>query len=195
MDSTDERRAERAGRGTSRPLATFTLWRLNYVRFWLAALKIIVPLTLVCSVGFGLSQGWPGFNLTAFVSGLLMFGFLFGLFGVPLLVLKVDAHGSTYCKDPLMQLEPSEHDLAARDASGALLGKVSSGTLRVVRVNVMQGKRGMMGALRLDHAKGSAWLSPYQWIGAWPGLRSESFHEPVHFVEDPLFDALSRLAE
>ncbi|RKG55425.1 hypothetical protein D7X30_26700 [Corallococcus sp. AB011P] len=182
MDSTRERQR-------------YTLWQLNSARFFLAALKTVGPLTLVCSVGFGLSQGWPGLDVMAFATGLFMFGFLFGLFGILFLVFKVDAHGSTYCKDPLMHLEPSEHDLSARDASGGLLGRVSSGTLRVVHVNVMQGKRGLMGALRLDHAKGSVWLSPYQWIGAWPGLRSESFHEAIHYVEDPLFDALSRLAE
>ncbi|RKH53054.1 hypothetical protein [Corallococcus aberystwythensis] len=195
MNSTHERRAERTGRGPGRPLEHFTLWRLNTTRFALAVLKTIGPLVLVCSAGLAFSEGGPGFNVPAFMTGLFLFGLLFGLFGILFLVFKVDARGSTYCKDPLMHLEPSEHDLTARDASGALLGKVSSGTLRVVRVNVMQGKRGLMGALRLDHAKGSVWLSPYQWIGAWPGLRSESFHEGIQYVEDPLFDALLELAE
>ncbi|MHA7632985.1 hypothetical protein [Corallococcus sp. M7] len=195
MNSTRERRSERVELGTGRSLETFTLWRLNQARFWLTFLKIFGSMILVCSVGFGFLQGWPGFSFGAFGSGLFLSSLFFGMFGVLFLVLKVDARGSTYCKDPVMQLEPSGHDVTARAVSGALLGRVSSGSLRVVRVNVMQGKRGLMGALRVDHAKGSVWLSPYQWMGAWPGLRSESFYEPIHFVEDPLIDALLPLAE
>ncbi|RYZ39540.1 MAG: hypothetical protein EOO71_19740 [Myxococcaceae bacterium] len=177
MESTHERLADRTGRVRGRPLESFTLWRLSMARFSLALLKTVVPPTLVCAGALGVWGSSSSFSVGSFVGGLFIFGFLFGMIGTLVLVFKVDAPGSTYCKEPVLTLESSEHELRARDASGAPLGDFSRGTLRVVRVNLMQGKRGLAGGLRLDHAKGSAWLSPHQWIGAWPGLRSESFHE------------------
>jgi hypothetical protein len=181
--------------GAGRTQAAYTLWQLNYARFLLAFVKTLGPLILLGAVAFTLLVSWPKFDVWAFMSGLFFSGLLFGLFGTLFLAFKIDARGSTYCKDPVMELAPSEYDLTARDPSGALLGRISDGTLRVVRANLNHGKRGLAGALRVDHAKGSVWLSPYQWIGAWPGLRAESPYEPIHYVEDALFDALMRLAE
>ncbi|MGE6763377.1 hypothetical protein ACQKGO_35535 [Corallococcus interemptor] len=185
----------RTGSGADRTQAAYTLWQLNQARFLLAFMKTLGPLILLGAVVITLLMSWPRFSVWAFMTGLFLSGLLIGMVGILYLIFKVDARGSTYCKDPVMELAPSEDDLTARDASGALLGRLTDGTLRVVRVNLMRGKQGLAGALRVDHAKGSVWLSPYQWIGAWPGLRADSAHEPVHLVEDPLFDALMRLAE
>ncbi|RKH35824.1 hypothetical protein D7Y13_06830 [Corallococcus praedator] len=195
MESTHERLADRTGRGKGRPLESFTLWELNGTRFAMALFKIIVPLTLVCSVGVEAWSSWPSFSMGGLAGLLFVFGLFFSMFGTLYLVFKVDARGSTYCKDPAVHLELSAHDLIARDASGTLLGEVSRGTLRVLRVNVNQGKRGLVGALRLDHAKRSFWLSPLPQVGAWSGLQAESFHETLHILDNSQFDALLRLAE
>ncbi|MCY1042092.1 hypothetical protein OV208_12275 [Corallococcus sp. bb12-1] len=195
MESANERSAERTGRGKGRPLERFTLWELNSTRFAMALFKIVVPATLVCAVGIEAWSSWPRFSMGGGAGLLFLFGLNFSVFGTLYLVIKVDAQGSTHCKDPAVHLELSAHDLIARDASGALLGEVSRGTLRVLRVNVHQGKRGLVGALRLDHAKRSFWLSPSPQMGAWSGLQAESFYETLHILENSHFDALLQLAE
>jgi hypothetical protein len=157
-------------------------------------LKLVALPVLGCSVVIAVWAGWPGFSLDAFLGAFLGLGLLIGTIGLLYVVIKVDAAGSTYCKDLLMQLEPSEQDLTAYDASGARVGALSQGTLRLVRVNIHRGKMGLEGGLRLDSARGSVWLNTLQRMGAWPGLRAEPSVSVLHTVEDALFDALLPMA-
>ncbi|RKG79396.1 hypothetical protein [Corallococcus terminator] len=194
MDSTHARIPDPTDGEKGRLLVDVTLWKLSHPQFLLALAKMSVPLTIVIAAGITSWVSWPGFSFSVFRGAFFWAGFFVVLVALLPLVLMVDAPGSTYCKVPVVRIERFERELTVRDASGALLGELSKGALRVARANLTLG-RGLVGALRLDHSKSSVWLMPQQSIGAWPGLRTEPPNMEIHRIDNALFDDLMRLAE
>ncbi|MBN8226857.1 hypothetical protein JYK02_04960 [Corallococcus macrosporus] len=162
--------------------------------FVLALVAWTAPPAVVLSAASVAWFSWPGFSLPWFVALLVATGFGIGMVNLMLLILKVDAPGSTYCKVPLLHLERSARELVLRDASGQVLGAHSNGTLRVLRTNLQHG-RGLVGALALEHAGGTTLLMTHQLAGAWPGLRAGQHSQTAHRIDAPLFDALLELAD
>ena len=108
-------------------------------------------------------------------------------------ILQVEAPGSTWLKLPWQHIDCYEQGALLRDGAGQVLGDVSSGTLRVTRSNLQHGK-GLVGAVALTHAGGTTWVVPYQLLGAWSGLRGVGHTAQAHRIDDPLFDALLKVA-
>ncbi|MCY1020109.1 hypothetical protein [Pyxidicoccus sp. MSG2] len=171
-----------------------TLWKTHTSRFSLALVAITLPTSIVISGVFAAWLFWPTFSVTTFVISMVVSGFIVGLIALLSLIVQVDAPGSTFLKLPLQHIECFEHGASLRDASGELLGDLSAGTLRVVRTNMMHG-RGLVGAVALEHAGGTTWVVPYQLLGAWSGMRAVAHSQQAHRIEDPLFNALLKLAE
>jgi hypothetical protein len=193
MDSMNARIPRSSGRGGARAVAGGTLWKTSTSRFLLALVAITLPTTGVISGVLGAWLFWPTFSVTTFVTSMVIGGILVGIIVLMSLFFWVDAPGSTVLKRPLQHMECFEHGATLRDASGELLGDLSAGTLRVVRTNLWHG-RGLVGAVALEHAGGTTWVVPYQLLGAWSGMRAVEHAHHAYRIEDPLFDALLKLA-
>ncbi|MFP2926967.1 hypothetical protein ACLESO_17560 [Pyxidicoccus sp. 3LG] len=175
-------------------MAGGTLWKTSTSRFLLTLVAITLPTTAVFSGVLAAWMFWPEFSVTTFVTSMVIGSILVGIITLLSLWVWVDAPGSTALKLPFQHIECFEHGASLRDASGQLLGDQSAGTLRVVRTNLWHG-RGLVGAVALEQAGGTTWVVPYQMLGAWSGMRAVEHSQHAYRIEDPLFDALLKLAE
>ncbi|RKH74769.1 hypothetical protein D7W81_00125 [Corallococcus aberystwythensis] len=163
-------------------------------RFVLAlAVSALLPAVLI-ALAAGAYSSWPGFSPAVF--GLVMFSVTCATFPIALvmLILRTEAPNSTYLKEPLQHVELTGDGVKVLDATGALLGDSSRGTLRVARTNMWHGKT-LAGAVVLEYAAGATCLMGHVLIGAWPGLKAIQGARYEHRIDDSLMDELLRRAE
>lgn len=175
-------------------VASGTLWKTSTSRFLMRLTAISLPTTAAISGAVAAWMFWPDFSFTVFWVSMVSVGFIVGLITLLSLIVRVDAPGSTWLKLPLQHIEVLENGASLSDANGEILGIQSAGTLQVVRTNLRHGK-GLAGAVALEHAGGTTWVVPYQLLGAWSGVRGVHHTAEAHRIEDPLFDALLKLAD